>query len=68
MVGEDNTKLLTSSEVPITMSYRKKQCQAKLASIRHFLSFLKENSVIAGDPAETIKRAKKEEKESAVLY
>src|SRR3954462_3627314 len=40
----------------------------KLASIRHFLSFLKENSVIAGNPAETIKRAKKEEKEPAVLY
>jgi site-specific recombinase XerD len=40
----------------------------KLASIRHFLGFLKENDVIAGNPAETIKRAKKEEKEPAVLY
>ena len=26
----------------------------KLASIRHFLGFLKENSVLAGNPAETI--------------
>jgi site-specific recombinase XerD len=35
----------------------------KLASIRHFLKFLKENSVIAGNPAETITRARKEEKD-----
>ena len=28
----------------------------KLASLRHFLKFLKENDVIAGNPAETIKR------------
>ena len=28
----------------------------KLASIRHFLKFLKENGVIAGNPAETIIR------------
>src|SRR4051794_32551246 len=40
----------------------------KLASIRHYLGFLKENDVIAGNAAETIKRAKKEEKEPAVLY
>jgi site-specific recombinase XerD len=39
----------------------------KLASIRHFLGFLKENNVIAGNPAETIKRAKKEERASCPL-
>src|SRR2546430_11517448 len=38
----------------------------KLASIRHFLKFLKENDVIAGNPAETIIRARKEEKDPTV--
>jgi site-specific recombinase XerD len=40
----------------------------KLASPRHFLKFLKENDVIAGNPAETIPRARKEEKDPAVLF
>jgi site-specific recombinase XerD len=40
----------------------------KLASIRHFLKFLKENDVIAGNPAETITRARKEEKNPTVLF
>src|SRR5262252_5891808 len=40
----------------------------KLASIRHFLKFLKENDVIAGNPAETIIRARKEEKDPTVLF
>jgi site-specific recombinase XerD len=40
----------------------------KLASIRHFLKFLKENDVIAGNPAETVTRARKEEKDPAVLF
>src|SRR5215831_9242607 len=35
----------------------------KLASIRHFLKFLKENGIIAGNPAETVTRARKEEKD-----
>src|SRR5919199_993794 len=40
----------------------------KLASIRHFLKFLKENDVIAGNPAETVIRARKEEKDPTVLF
>src|ERR687886_451084 len=40
----------------------------KLASIRHFLKFLKENGVIAGNPAETVIRARKEEKDPKVLF
>jgi site-specific recombinase XerD len=40
----------------------------KLASLRHFLKFLQENDVIAGNPAETITRARKEEKDPAVLF
>ena len=39
-----------------------------MASIRHFLKFLKENDVIAGNPAETIPRVRKEEKDPAVLF
>ena len=40
----------------------------KLASIRHFLKFLKENEIIAGNPAETVIRARKEEKDPTVLF
>src|SRR2546430_2323913 len=40
----------------------------KLASLRHFLKFLKENGIIAGNPAETIIRARKEEKDPTVLF
>jgi site-specific recombinase XerD len=40
----------------------------KLASIRHLLKFLKENGVIAGNPAETVIRARKEEKDPTVLF
>src|ERR671932_2197838 len=40
----------------------------KLASIRHFLKFLKENQIIAGNPAETVTRARKEEKDPTVLF
>jgi site-specific recombinase XerD len=40
----------------------------KLASIRHFLKFLRENDVIAGNPAETVTRARKEEKDPTVLF
>ena len=40
----------------------------KLASLRHFLKFLKDNDVIAGNPAETIPRARKEEKDPTVLF
>jgi site-specific recombinase XerD len=40
----------------------------KLASLRHFLKFLKENDVIAGNPAETVTRARKEEKDPTVLF
>src|SRR5262252_11009067 len=40
----------------------------KLASIRHFLKFLKENDILAGNPAETVIRARKEEKDPTVLF
>jgi site-specific recombinase XerD len=40
----------------------------KLASLRHFLKFLKENGIIAGNPAETVIRARKEEKDPTVLF
>lgn len=40
----------------------------KLAAIRKFFGFLKENSIIAGNPAETVKGPRKEEKEPNILH
>jgi site-specific recombinase XerD len=40
----------------------------KLASLRHFLKFLKVNNIIEGNPAETVIRARKEEKDPTVLF
>jgi site-specific recombinase XerD len=39
-----------------------------LAAVRSFFTVLHENTIIAGNPAETVQRAKKEEKEPAVLF
>jgi integrase/recombinase XerC len=39
----------------------------KLAAIRNFLTFLKENSIISGNPAETVKGPLREEKEPPIL-
>ena len=36
--------------------------------VKHELKFLKENDVIAGNPAETVTRARKEEKDPTVLF
>src|SRR5262245_11491078 len=40
----------------------------KLAAIRKFFTFLTENSVLAGNPANTVKGARREEKEPSILY
>src|SRR5499427_5008109 len=40
----------------------------KLAAIRKFFVFLEENRIIAGNPAHTVKGARREEKEPNVLY
>jgi len=40
----------------------------KLSAIRKFFIFLKDNSIIAGNPAETVKGPIKEEKDPEVLY
>jgi site-specific recombinase XerD len=40
----------------------------KLAAIRKFFTFLEENRLIAGNPASTVKGAKREEKEPGILY
>ncbi len=40
----------------------------KLASIRKFFTFMEENSIIAGNPANTVKGARREEKEPTVLF
>ena len=40
----------------------------KLAAIRKFFAFLEENSILASNPANTVKGAKREEKEPTILY
>ena len=40
----------------------------KLAAIRKFFTFLEENHVIAGNPANTVKGARREQKEPGILY
>ena len=40
----------------------------KLAAIRKFFTFLEENHIIAGNPANTVKGARREEKEPGILY
>jgi len=40
----------------------------KLAAIRKFFTFLEENSILATNPAHTVKGARREEKEPAILY
>ena len=40
----------------------------KLAAIRKFFTFLEENKIIAANPANTVKGAKREEKEPNILY
>jgi len=40
----------------------------KLAALRKFFAFLEENRIIAGNPAATVKGARREEKEPGILY
>jgi site-specific recombinase XerD len=40
----------------------------KLAAIRKYFTFLAENSILAGNPAPTVKGARREEKEPNILY
>jgi site-specific recombinase XerD len=40
----------------------------KLASIRKFFTFMEENNILSGNPAHTVKGARREEKEPSVLY
>jgi integrase/recombinase XerC len=40
----------------------------KLAAIRKFFTFMEENHIMAGNPAHTVKGARREEKEPGILY
>src|SRR5688500_9726469 len=40
----------------------------KLAALRKFFIFLEENKLISGNPANTVKGAKREDKEPGILY
>src|SRR5215831_2100575 len=40
----------------------------KLAALRKFFTFLEEHSILAANPAQTVKGARREEKEPTILY
>jgi integrase/recombinase XerC len=40
----------------------------KLAAIRKFFTFMEENTIITGNPANTVKGARREQKEPGILY
>ncbi len=70
----DNPTRFTRIDIEGFMSYLAGQNMTgvtrvrKLASIRKFFSFLEANTIIANNPANTVKGARREEKEPSVLY
>jgi site-specific recombinase XerD len=73
-VDWDNPRRFIRADVEGFMSYLAGQHMTgvtrvrKLAAIRKLFTFMEENGVIAGNPANTIKGARREEKEPGILY
>ena len=73
-VDFDNPTHFTRIDIEGFMSYLAGQNMTgvtrvrKLASLRKFFSFLEVNKVIGNNPANTVKGARREEKEPNVLY
>jgi integrase/recombinase XerC len=73
-VDWDNPQRFSRVDIEGFMSYLAGQQMTgvtrvrKLAAIRKFFTFLEENTVIAGNPANTVKGARREEKEPGILY
>jgi site-specific recombinase XerD len=73
-VDWDNPRRFTRADVEGFMSYLAGQHMTgitrvrKLAAIRKFFTFMEENRVISGNPANTVKGARREEKEPGILY
>jgi integrase/recombinase XerC len=73
-VDWDNPKRFGRVDIEAFMSYLAGQQMTgvtrvrKLAALRKFFTFLEENRLIAGNPAITVKGARREEKEPGILY
>jgi integrase/recombinase XerC len=73
-VDWENPRRFTRADVEGFMSYLAGQQMTgvtrvrKLAAIRKFFTFLTENNIIAGNPANTVKGARREQKEPGILY
>jgi integrase/recombinase XerC len=73
-VDWENPRRFTRADIEGFMSYLAGQQMTgvtrvrKLAAIRKFFTFLMENNIIAGNPANTVKGARREQKEPGILY
>jgi len=73
-VDWDNPRRFSRVDVEGFMSYLAGQHMTgvtrvrKLAAIRKLFAFMEENRIIAGNPANTVKGARREEKEPGILY
>jgi integrase/recombinase XerC len=73
-VDWDNPRRFTRADVEGFMSYLAGQNMTgitrvrKLAAIRKLFAFMEEHRIIAGNPANTVKGARREEKEPGILY
>jgi site-specific recombinase XerD len=73
-VDWDNPRRFSRVDVEGFMSYLAGQQMSgvtrvrKLAALRKFFTFMEENRVISGNPAHTVKGARREEKEPGILY
>jgi site-specific recombinase XerD len=73
-VDWDNPKRFGRVDIEGFMSYLAGQQMSgvtrvrKLAAIRKFFTFLEENHLISGNPANTVKGARREQKEPGILY
>jgi site-specific recombinase XerD len=73
-VDWDNPRRFTRADVEGFMSYLAGQNMTgvtrvrKLAAIRKLFTFMEENRIITGNPANTVKGARREEKEPGILY
>jgi integrase/recombinase XerC len=73
-VDWDHPRRFTRADIEGFMSYLAGQQMTgvtrvrKLAAIRKLFTFMEENRIIAGNPANTVKGARREEKEPGILY
>jgi site-specific recombinase XerD len=73
-VDWDHPRRFTRTDIEGFMSYLAGQQMTgvtrvrKLAAIRKLFTFMEENHIISGNPANTVKGARREEKEPGILY